>query len=187
MKKVIAILLVCIMTACTLCGCVKNEQTQAQPETQTQTQTQDQGQTVGLPNPMVEVADSKAMEDQLGVGLGPVTNASDVKYYVISGEMGEMQCMLDSTKITARVKASAEYEDISGIYAEYDHSEEWTINGRQGNIYDFTTDEGTTEVCLWFDAVPGIMYCVTASAADLDGFDITAIAQQVFAPVQGEA
>ena len=45
-------------------------------------------------------------------------------------------------------------------------------------------EDATVDLCLWFDAVPGIAYSVTASGHDLDGFDITASAYRLFLPAQ---
>ena len=42
------------------------------------------------------------------------------------------------------------------------------------------------EIFLWFDVVPGLMYSVTAQGMDLDGFDIQAIAEQLYIPTQGD-
>ena len=39
---------------------------------------------------------------------------------------------------------------------------------------------------LWYDAVPGLMYALSVYTTDLDGLDATAIAEQVYIPVQGD-
>lgn len=43
----------------------------------------------------------------------------------------------------------------------------------------------SVDVCIWYDVVPGYVYSLSTRGADLDGFDITAIAEQVYKPMQG--
>ena len=49
-----------------------------------------------------------------------------------------------------------------------------------------TGSEDFVEMCMWYDLVPGLMYSVTAQGMDLDGFDIQAIAEQLYIPTQGD-
>ncbi len=41
------------------------------------------------------------------------------------------------------------------------------------------------ELCLWYDRVPGLMYSLSVYTTELDGLDLTAVAEQVYIPVQG--
>ena len=48
-----------------------------------------------------------------------------------------------------------------------------------------TDDMGSVDLCMWYDAVPGLMYAVSArSEGDMDGFDILAAAEAIYEPVQ---
>ena len=40
---------------------------------------------------------------------------------------------------------------------------------------------------MWYDIVPGVMYSLSVYSTDLDGLDLTAVAEQVYVPVQGDA
>ena len=46
------------------------------------------------------------------------------------------------------------------------------------------TDEGTIDLFQWFDKDMGLMYSLSTSGADLDGFDITAIAGAIYAQAE---
>ena len=123
---------------------------------------------------------------RLGVEFGIPENAEDITYYVLKSEnLAEMQFTWNDMRYTARMKPAAEFEDISGLYYEaWDYEDACKIQWCEA-VTSRVFDEGVTvDLCLWYDAVPGIMYSVTASARDLDGFDITASAYRLFLPAQ---
>lgn len=139
-----------------------------------------------LANPMVET-DEQGLLETLGVRFNIPEGAQDVKYFVINGELGEAQFTLINAEITVRIQPSAEFTDISGAYYEWTVEEDDTVGVCEAKTMRYIGEDETVDVCLWFDVAPGIMYSVTAIAPDLDGFDVTAIAEQVYAPLQGEA
>lgn len=143
---------------------------------------------VGMPNPMVEVTEDE-FKATLGMELGVPEGAANVKYYVIGNELGEMMFMLDGMEYTARIKAAAEFEDISGMYFEWTSEDDCKVKERAGKVMRNISEEEnlTDDLCLWFDAAPGIMYSLATYGSDLSGFDIIAIAEKVFVPMQGEA
>ena len=47
-------------------------------------------------------------------------------------------------------------------------------------------EDETVDVSLWYDAVSGLMYSVSTSAPDLDGFDIGAAADWLYMPARGK-
>lgn len=143
---------------------------------------------IGMPNPMVEVT-KEELEKQLGFSFGVPEGATDVCYYIIAGELGEMLFTLDGLEYTARIKPADAYEDISGLYFNWDVTDDCKIGGREGKSMRYIGGETelTEDLCLWYDAAPGLMYSLATHSSDLSGFDITAIAAKVFVPVQGEA
>ena len=40
---------------------------------------------------------------------------------------------------------------------------------------------------MWYDAAPGLMYSLSVGTTDPDGLDLTAVAEQVYVPMQGES
>ena len=87
---------------------------------------------------------------------------------------------------TARIKSADAFEDISGLYYDWADELPCVIGRCDGVCRRAITDDGMTDVCLWYDALPGLMYSVSASGADLNGFDIQAAAEQVYLPMQAE-
>ena len=55
------------------------------------------------------------------------------------------------------------------------------INGEELN------EEDDAMVTLWYDAAPGLMYSLSAAGNDLNGLDLTVLADQIYIPVQGNA
>ena len=143
---------------------------------------------VGMANPWVET-DAEGVMQMVGVEFGIPAGAENISYSVLEVEsLAEMRFTWNGLEYTARIKPCAAFEDISGLY--YD---EWLaedpceIQWCEGVCRRAQDDMGTVDVCLWFDVAPGIMYSVSTSAADLDGFDIQAAAEQLFVPMQGDA
>ena len=143
---------------------------------------------IGIPNPMVEVT-SEEFSQKLGFHLGVPEGAKNVQYYIIGSELGEMMFMLDGMEYTARIKAADEYEDISGMYFDRTTTDDCNIKGRPGKVMRYISKEENSmdDVCLWYDEAPGIMYSLATYDTDLFGFDITAIADRVFVPMQSDA
>ena len=104
-----------------------------------------------------------------------------------------MQFTLDEDEYCARIQPAAlqegELMNISGIYFAWDNEEEVTIGGHcPGTIGQAKTgSEDWVELCQWYDAAPGLMYSLSVYTTDPDGLDLTAIAEMVYAPVQGDA
>lgn len=156
----------------------------AEPETEAETEAA--SGMAGMANPWVELT-AEELTEKAGVTFGVPEDAKNVIYrYNESQQLAEMQFDFNDTPICARIMPAKAYTDISGVYVDHwDVEEDVMIDYCHGKVMRSITESETTDVCQWFDNVPGLMYCVTATAADLDGFDITAIANQIFVSVQG--
>lgn len=131
------------------------------------------------------------MAAEIGIDMEAPAEAEDPAWsYMVSGEdvMGDLRFTAEGVRYCYRIAPAAEFTDISGLY--YD----WTIEDEDSVSYCdaatkrvITEDEGTIDLVLWFDVVPGVMYSLSAQADDLDGFDILAMAEELFVPMQGEA
>ncbi len=169
MKKITAILTACLLVVCLFTACGE------QPDEPT-----------SVSNPMVGVTKEQVVE-KIGAPLGEVSDAENVTYFIIGDEIGEMQFDSNGVKITARIKLTAEAEDISGVYYEWDSVTDESVSYCDAKLMTCTDNGKTLQLCTWFDVVPGISYSVFASGEDLSGFDILGICEQVFTPIQGES
>ncbi len=144
----------------------------------------------GMANPWVET-DQKDFAKTMGVELNVPDGAEDVIYRLMNGgELGEMLFTLDGTDCTVRCKASESWEDISGLFYDvWDTDEGCTVHGFEGvdrGVKDKDMDRMIRN-CMWLDTDAGTMYSVTAEAQDLEGFDVRAIAEAVYAPAAQDA
>lgn len=104
----------------------------------------------------------------------------------------EAEFSLDDLIFDARaVQGVSEDTDISGMYYDWDVQEDVTLNNwgggnMQGTLYYADTDTGAVELLTWYDVEIGIGYCLSTAAADLDGFDIRAVAEAMY-DATGEA
>ena len=141
-------------------------------------------------NPWVDLT-----ADQLtavsGLSFGVPEGAQDVIYRYLPGEnLAEMQFILDQDEYCARIQPAAlqegEMMNIADIYFAWENEENVTISRCSGTIGQAQTgSEEWVELCQWYDAVPGIMYSLAVHTTDPDGLDLTAVAGQVYVPVQG--
>lgn len=136
-----------------------------------------------LANPWTDATPGE-IRDALGATFGVPEGARDVIYRMLpETRMAEMDFTWDDMEYTARMQPSEAFEDISGLYYEWGHVDETgAVCGIPAWEARATDDEGTVDLCLWYDAKPGLMYAVSArSADDMDGFDIFAAAEAVYA------
>ena len=143
---------------------------------------------VGLANPWTEVTAEELVENP-GVEFGIPEGAENISYSLLESEgLAEMRFTWYDMDYVARIKPAAEFEDISGLYYDaWDLEDDCSVGGCEGRVMR-THDEGlTVDLCLWYDVVPGLMYYISASGEDLDGFDIQAAADALYVPAQGDA
>lgn len=181
MKKCLAVLLsLCFVFS--LIGC-KGDKT-------TKEDSSSAPEVIGMPNPMV--SSSKAdMEKKLGFYMGEPKDAQNIKYFIYNKNLGEMQFKFGSVKMNARIKSETKFTDISGMYYTFEDEGDATVGTaavgtREAKLYQHKGENETVQVLLWYDVVPGIMYSLSAVSKNLDGFDITAIANEVYIPMQTE-
>lgn len=165
--------MICTLLLCLFAACGKDEE-------------QSGAVMPNTPNPMSET-DADGLADKLGVSFNAVEGADDVAYYIINNTTAEMQFKRDDVDFTARVQAAVSFTDISGMFFEWTSVEDCTVGGCEGK--DKKADGA--EVCLWYDAAPGLMYSLSAvpgvSATDLAGADILAVAEEIYNPMQGDS
>lgn len=188
MKKMILVCSLLTAMVFTACGNKEADQTPKEQAAAPTVETEaEETEVVGLANPWVDT-DAQGIIDALGFGFVVPMDAENVTYRMMKSEgLGEMDFTYANIEMTARMQSIDRFEDISGMfYEKWDVEEPAEIGYVQG--YTKRTHDGnkTIDVCLWYDAVPGLMYSLTAEADDLDGFDISAIAIEMFVPMQGD-
>lgn len=141
---------------------------------------------VGLANPWVETT-AEGLMDLLGLQLGVPEGATDVSWRMLdSRQMGELEFSWYGETYTARVAPAEAFEDISGMYFEWEIEDDCTVDRCAGKCYRTHDGDMTVDLCLWYDDLTGLMYSISVSDTDLDGFDILAGANEVYIPMQTE-
>lgn len=141
---------------------------------------------VGMPNPWVDATAAEVMQ-ALGVEFGVPEGAESVSYAMLpEEELAEMRFSWYGMDYTARIKPADCFEDISGMYYEWDLTDACSLQGCDGQVMRANEDGMSVDLCLWYDAEAGLMYSVSAGGEDLDGFDIMAAAQAVYVPATAE-
>lgn len=196
MKKISVILLICLslvfFSACT--------ETKPINDGNTAETNGSSDELLGMPNPVVET-DRAGFISALGFYMGVPEGAKNVTYRVINNTVGEMSFEKDGMEYTARMKdypdpieigseeALKQYISLSGYYYDFKSVETCKIGYCTGEIIEYKNSETgkTVQVVSWDDVVPGFLYTLSVESNDLDGFDISAVANEVFVPMQGDA
>ena len=143
------------------------------------------GTMVGMMNPWAEVS-AEELAERTGCRFGLPEGAEDVRCFVLNGgEMAEMQFTLNGCRLTARIAAAAAFTDISGMYYAWTSTEAFNVAQCPAVIWTAPAEEGQAQVCLWYDAVPGLMYSVSACGDACP--DLKTVAEALYIPVQAEA
>lgn len=190
MKKLLVGLLI---SAIVMCGCGKSEvQTVVEEKVDTDAQIDDlddeidEEPVVNMGNPWVD-CDKEEILSTLGFDMAAPEGAKNISYQMNEGE-GLAQMLFTYGEVeneyTYRMKSAAEFEDISGLYYEWVVEDEIKVGWCEGVCKRAITDSEMVDSCLWYDAAPGIMYSLSTSAEDLDGFDIMATVEQLYVPTQ---
>jgi hypothetical protein len=199
MKKYLAIILTGIM-ALSLAACGdKSTDDNAVAETETATIAESITETPAatIANPWRDCTEEEAY--QYGPnGFSAPEGATNVKWSmmevadntVLPGTMIQMAFDLDGTSFIAREQAVGDNDtDISGMYYNWDVEDSGTFQNWAGGQMPYTTyrhigDDETVDVIRWYDVETGYAYSLSATAKDLDGFDISAIADQIYDPAK---
>lgn len=192
MKKKLVLVLAAMTISTAAAGCAKHEKiaTPVVEETTAATEesTEAADETANMANPWV-TTDKEGLLAATGFDMEAPEGATDVIYSYMEGDMlAQMDYMLDGMIFVYRMQFADEFTDISGMEYTWDGEEDGTVSDRQAKYYVYTgseTEDGI-QMVNWYDAVPGVMYSLSAMGSDLDGMDIQAYAENIFVPLQGE-
>ena len=138
-----------------------------------------------LPNPWREMT-AEQLQEASGIAFGVPDGAENVVYrYLESEKLAEMQFTREGGDYCARIQPFEDGEvgmpDISGMYFAWDDEEEVTIRGCRGLIGRAQCgSEDWVQRCIWYDTEAGMAGSLSVSTTDLDGLDLTALAEQVY-------
>ncbi len=102
------------------------------------------------------------------------------------GSLVQAEFTMDGMEFTARAQYGVDEEtDISGMYYEWTTTDDVTLaNWGDGNmkakVYRYIGDGEMADLCTWYDVEIGIAYSLSVVNADLDGFDIQAVAESMY-------
>mgnify|MGYP004450796991 FL=1 len=181
MKKILVLMLAIVLVMTAFAGCGSGNDTNSEDLVGP-----------GTENPVVE-SDAATIMQTLGVEFAIPEGSSDVSYAIINGETAQMLFYDEAgTQFMARIKSTADFEDISGYYYN------WTSEGEKDKVgycdaelksyvsEDETGIDNDAQLILWYDKVPGLMYSLAAEGKDLNGLDIAVKAAQVYIQTQGD-
>lgn len=193
-KKIIFTLAAVAASASLVAGCGKSasqETTESQKETTEEALVEVEETSEGdaqIANPWTS-SDKDGVLEATGFEMTAPEGAKDVLYsYMEDGKLAQMDYELDDMIFVYRMQMADEFTDISGMEYEWDSEEDGNVSGRDAKYYVHVgsdTEDGVQTV-NWYDAVPGVMYSLSAMGSDLDGMDIQAYAESIFVPLQGE-
>ena len=153
-------------------------------------------ETVGMANPWTDCTEEEAY--QYGPnGFSAPEGATNVKWSMMKaddelalpGTMIQMTFDYDGLSFTAREQPvpGEDIVDISGMYYDWTVEDQGTLaNWGEGHMqyksYRYVGENEFVDVIDWFDIETGYAYSLSTKAADLDGFDIRAIAEAIYDP-----
>lgn len=193
-KKFVTAMLIMTMSASLLAGCGSSSDTGSTDTTKTEesTGTEDSSDAAdteedAIANPWIET-DATGILNATGFLMSAPAGATNVTYsYIEDDGLAQMSYELDGKNWNYRMQYTDMLTDISGMNYNWDSEEEGEVSWMAANYYAYVGDEEMVHLVCWYDALTGIDYSLSATAADLDGMDIQAYAEQIYTSMQGEA
>ena len=136
---------------------------------------------VSMINPWEDLTEEE-LQAESGLSFNVPDGAENVIYrYLKKDHLAEIQFTIGDDEFCARIQPAEEAENISGMYFEWDPEEEIRIGSCAGTIGQAKTgSEDWVELCQWYDADQGLQYSLSVSTTDIDGLDLTAVAEQIY-------
>lgn len=140
-----------------------------------------------MANPWEDVS-VEQLRELAGTYFNVPEDASNMICRWYGGEkLGEMQFAWSNGDFTFRVQPvtldTNQLMDISGMYFTWENETPVKIGWCPGSIGQARSETGDwVERCLWYDSATGLSYSLSVTAPDIDGLDLTAIAEQILLP-----
>lgn len=146
------------------------------------------GMILNMINPW-ETVTAEELKEFSGFVFGVPEGAENIVYRLLRDQgLAEMQFTMGEDDYCARMQAvelqEGEWMNISGMYFAWENEEEVQIGQCRGTIGQAQADASDwVELCTWYDSTSEIVYCLSVGTTDLDGLDLTAVAEQVYIPM----
>ena len=146
------------------------------------------GMILNMINPW-ETVTAEELKEFSGFVFGVPEGAENIVYRLLRDQgLAEMQFTMGEDDYCARMQVTelqeGEWMNISGMYFAWENEEEVQIGRCRGTIGQAQADASDwVELCTWYDSTSEIVYCLSVCTTDLDGLDLTAVAEQVYIPM----
>ncbi len=152
---------------------------------------------VGLANPWRDITEEEAHGVVARLFKAP-EGATNVQWSILDsvadpsgfpGPLVQLTFTLDEVAFTAREQATGDSEaDLSGLYYEWTATDEgvlanWAGGEMPAKFYRYIGENEYIDLCTFYDVEYGAAYSISADSADLDGFDLQAVVEQMYDPV----
>ena len=122
-------------------------------------------------------------------------NAEDTSWFIMDsaadesagiGALVQAEFFMDEMEFTARAQYGVDEDtEIGGMYYEWTSIEDvtlanWGDGNMKGKVYRYVGDGEMADLCTWYDVEIGIAYSLSVEAANLDSFDIQAVAESMY-------
>ncbi len=177
MKKMVAFFLT-LASFMIFMACEKNEGSKKAVVTEESTQ---------IANP-IQKSNAEEILQKIGVEFGLPEGAEDISYSIISGQTAQMDFVWNGANCCARIEPSIalELQDISGFYYDWKNESVCKVSYNEAQV-KWTADENgdSLGICIWWDAVPGLMYSVSMKA-NANEENLSTLANAIYIQMQGE-
>ena len=135
--------------------------------------------TIGLPNPVQE-STAEDIAKELNVKFAVPDGAKNIRYSIVSGNLVQMDFILNEAECTARIKRDAESEDISGFYYNWSNETPCTVGENAGIAKWQITEVGeVVGICLWQNKASNLTYSVSMKK-NADSEKLVALANDIY-------
>ena len=135
--------------------------------------------TIGLPNPVQE-STAEDIAKELNVKFAVPDGAKNIRYSIVSGNLAQMDFILNEAECTARIKRDAESEDISGFYYNWSNETPCTVGANAGIVKWQITEVGeVVGICLWQNKASNLTYSVSMKK-NADSEKLIALANDIY-------
>jgi len=164
-----------------LFGCAGKDTKPMAEETKETVEDTEAKKTEGLVNPWKYDVTAEDVENLVNREFPVPDGASEVSYGIMESEkLAEMDFVLNGKHYTARMEPSKEFQDISGLYYEWDAEGVDKINGADAQTRIAFVDNISN--VLWNDGE--MMYSVYTPYGDRDGYDLMAVVKGMYEPAE---
>lgn len=182
MKKTVSLLLA-LCLCLSLCACSKQEAPASPTQSEAAPEQTPEAEIANMVNPMTEATPASLLEE-LGFDMSFMEKYESVKFFRYNTDpvIAEAQFVYDNLEYSYRIAAPAQETDISGMYYTDCETADASVSYNSARVRTSSIGGDIS----WYDIVPGIQYClICTDSATAEA--LTALANELYVPMQGEA